>query len=228
MVVQPVERRNVPRPRIVALCAHCPPTLSAWHIYRRYVRWYSLGLGGPLMRLLLALLAASIAMMLRVEAQEASAYKVDEAVISQCVETAEKAWDQAHADVRRRCIGVETEKCLRDTDQNTYESNRRMFCSDAEAEAWRILMERAYAALLERYEKWDGERSKVQTGVVYEPVVPAVRRAHEAWMVSQDRDCEYASIEPGTGTNRYDEPARCRRNGTAERALLYRRWTYSR
>jgi uncharacterized protein YecT (DUF1311 family) len=99
-----------------------------------------------------------------------------------------------------------------------------MFCADAEAQVWTALMERAYEQLLKHYAKWDREQAGLQTGMDYEPVQPAVEKAHEAWLTSKEAHCYLVRIQAGAGTDRYDAPARCDLYDVAERALLYRRW----
>ena len=166
--------------------------------------------------LLLGLLCGSHA-----EAREARDYKASVERILKCVEAAEKALPETRIDTARQCIGIETQNCDRTT-EDTYQSNKRMYCASAEAEVWYELMQNAFSALVVRYSARDAEESKKQTGVEYEPVVPALRQAHEAW--EKGKDCEFARIQSGLGTDRYDAPARCGRDQVGERALLYRRW----
>ncbi|MDP1753857.1 MAG: lysozyme inhibitor LprI family protein [Reyranella sp.] len=154
-------------------------------------------------------------------------YKADEKRILDCVETAERSRDRTYVDLTRECIGKETNNCDLTTEHNTYESNRRMFCAGAEAQVWMALMERAYEQLLGYYAKWDREQSGLQTGMQYEPVQPAVEKAHEAWLASKEAHCDLVRIHAGIGTDRYDAPARCNLYDLAERALLYRRWLTS-
>lgn len=153
--------------------------------------------------------------------REARDYKASEKSVVNCIESAEKALLQTGMDITRQCIGIETRNCDSST-EDTYQSNKRMYCASAEAEVWFKLMQEAFAALVARYTTWDAEESKRQTAVEYEPVVPALKQAHEAW--EQGKDCEFARIQPGMGTDKYDVPARCERDRVAERALLYRRW----
>ena len=154
-------------------------------------------------------------------AREARDYKASERSIVGCIESAEKTLLETGVDTTRQCIGIETRNCDQTT-EDTYQSNKRMYCASAEAEVWSGLMEAAFATLITRYTAWDAEGGKKQTGVEYEPVVPALKQAHEAWV--QRKDCEFARIQPGQGTDKYDVPARCGRDQVAERALLYRRW----
>ncbi len=154
-------------------------------------------------------------------AREARDYKASEQSIVNCIEAAEKALLQTGVDITRQCIGIETRNCDQ-TSEDTYQSNKQMYCASAEAEVWSRLMEAALATLITRYSAWDAEGGNKQTGVAYEPVVPALRQAHEAW--EQRKDCEFARIQPGQGTDKYDVPARCARDQVADRALLYRRW----
>lgn len=154
-------------------------------------------------------------------AREARDYKASERSIVNCIESAEKVLLETGVDITRQCIGIESRNCDQAT-EDTYRSNKLMFCASAEAEVWSRLMEAAFATLVARYTAWDAEESKKQRAVEYEPVVPALRQAHEAW--EQRKDCEFARIEPGQGTAKYDAPARCDRDQVAERALLYRRW----
>lgn len=154
-------------------------------------------------------------------AREARDYKANEKSVVSCVEAAEKALLQTGVDIARQCIGLEMRSCLSST-EDTYQPHKRMFCASAEAEVWLKLMQDAFSALIARYTKQDAEQGKERTGVEYEPVVPALKQAHEAW--EQGKDCEFARIQPGMGTDRIDAPARCGRDEAAERALLYRRW----
>lgn len=154
-------------------------------------------------------------------AREARDYKASERMIANCIEAAEKALLETGIDITRQCIGIETRNCDRTT-EDTYQSNKRMYCASAESEVWYRLMQNALAALVIRYSTRDAEEGKKQTGVEYEPVVSALKRAHEAW--EQGKDCEFARIQPGLGTDRYDAPARCARDQAAERTFLYRRW----
>lgn len=154
-------------------------------------------------------------------AREARDYKADEKSMVSCIEEAEKALLQTGTDIRRQCIGLETRSCMIGT-EDSYQPHKRMFCASAEAEVWFKLMQDAFAALIARYTKQDAEQGKQRTGVEYEPVAPALKQAHEVW--EQSKDCEFARIQPGIGTDRIDAPARCGRDQAAERALLYRRW----
>ncbi len=156
--------------------------------------------------------------------EDSKDYKANEKRILDCVEASEKSRDRTYVDLTRECIGKETNNCDLTTEHNTYESNRRMFCAGAEAQVWTVLMERAYEQLLDRYAKWDREQSGLQTGMNYEPVQPAVEKAHEAWLTSKEVHCDLVRIHAGTGTDRYDAPARCDLYDVAERALLYRHW----
>jgi len=174
------------------------------------------------MRLLLLLLAGSL-IASEVEARDARDYKANGERILKCVEAAEKALLETGVDIRRQCIGIETQNCDRTTDDNTYQSNKRMYCAGAEVEVWTALMEKAYSQLLDRYATWDQEQSSAQAGQEHKPVVPALKSAHEAWLQGS-QDCEFAHIQAGQGTDRYDAPARCARDRSAERALLYRKW----
>jgi uncharacterized protein YecT (DUF1311 family) len=164
---------------------------------------------------------AGVLLALPASAREAKDYKASETSIVSCIEVAETALSRTGTDNTRQCIGPETRNCD-STTEDTYQSNKRMYCAAAEAEVWFKLMQDAFAALVARYTAWDSEQSKRQTGVAYEPVVPALKQAHEAW--EQGKDCEFARIQAGMGTDRYDAPARCGRDQVAERALLYRRW----
>lgn len=164
---------------------------------------------------------AGMLLAMAAHAREARDYEADEKSMVNCIEEAERTLQQTGVDIRRQCIGRETQNCD-GTTEDTYQSNKRMYCASAEAEVWFKLMKDAFAALVSRYTAWDAEQSKRQTRVEYEPVVPALKQAHEAW--EQGKDCEFARIEAGMGTARYDAPARCGRDQAAERALLYRRW----
>lgn len=154
-------------------------------------------------------------------------YKADERRILACVEAAEKSRDQLHIDLTLRCVGKEMENCDQTTGHNTYESNRRMFCAGAEAQAWNAIMEKAYAKLLEWSDKCDKEQCTVFKDQVtkYEPMVDALRAAHAAWLTSKEAHCELVRIQAGSGTDRYDGPARCELYDVAERALVYRMWS---
>jgi uncharacterized protein YecT (DUF1311 family) len=171
---------------------------------------------------LLALVFLGLLSAAPAHARDPREYKANEASIVKCAEAAEQVLTQTGIDIRRECIGVQTQNCMSTTDDNTYASNKRMYCAGAEAVAWHALMEKAYNQLLERYAKWDQEQSAATSGMKHEPVVPALKAAHEAW--SKLQDCEFAHIQPGQGTDRYDAPARCARYKNAERALLYREW----
>ncbi|MEK7687717.1 MAG: lysozyme inhibitor LprI family protein [Pseudomonadota bacterium] len=171
------------------------------------------------MRWLWAILGVLFAM--PINAREARDYKASEKLIVNCIEAAEKALLETGVDGTRQCIGIETRNCDRTT-EDTYQSNKRMYCASAEAEVWFGLMQNAFAALIVRYTTRDAEEGKKRTGAEYEPVAPALKQAQEAW--EQGKDCEFARIQPGLGTDRYDAPARCGRDQVAERALLYRRW----
>jgi uncharacterized protein YecT (DUF1311 family) len=172
---------------------------------------------------LLPMLLLGLFFVSQAEAQDARDYKASGERILKCVEAAEKALLETGVDIRRQCIGIETLNCDRTTEDNTYQSNKRMYCAGAEAEAWAAIMEKAYSQLLERYTKWDQEQSSARTGTEHKPVVPALKSAHEAWLQGS-QDCEFAHIQAGEGTDRYDAPARCTRYQNAERALLYRKW----
>jgi uncharacterized protein YecT (DUF1311 family) len=171
---------------------------------------------------LLALVFLGLLSAVQAHARDPREYNASETSIVRCVEAAEQALIQTGVDVRRQCIGRETQNCMSTTDDNTYASNKRMYCAGAEAVAWHALMEKAYNQLLERYAKWDREQSAVASGMKQEPVVPALKAAHEAWL--QLQDCEFTHVQAGQGTDRYDAPARCARYQNAERALLYRGW----
>lgn len=164
---------------------------------------------------------AGVLLALPASAREAKDYRASETSIVNCIEAAETTLSRTGTDTTRQCIGPETRNC-ESTTEDTYQSNKRMYCAAAEAEVWSKLMQNALAALVVRYTLWDAEQSKRQTGVAYEPVVTALKQAHEAW--EQGKDCEFARIQAGVGTDRYDAPARCERDQVAERALLYRRW----
>lgn len=165
--------------------------------------------------------AAGVLLALPATAREAQDYKASEKSIVSCIEAAEASLSQTGTDITRQCIGIETRNCMSST-EDTYQAHKRMFCASAEAEVWFKLMQDAFAALIARYTKHDAEESQRQTGVEYEPVVPALKQAHEAW--EQGKDCEFARIQPGMGTDRIDAPARCGRDQVAARALTYRRW----
>ncbi|CAN5903239.1 hypothetical protein BH11PSE3_BH11PSE3_21200 [soil metagenome] len=153
--------------------------------------------------------------------REARDYEADERSITDCVEAAERSRSAVSADLIRQCIGQQTQICDRVT-QDAYQSNKRMYCADAEAEVWRRLLGRAYASLLEALTKADDDARKMTT-LTYESAADALKQAHEAWKAT-DKDCEFARIQARFGTDRYDVPARCERDRIAERALLYRRW----
>jgi hypothetical protein len=164
---------------------------------------------------------AGVLLALPASAREAKDYKASETSIVNCIEAAEAALLRMGTDITRQCIGRETQNCMSST-EDTYQPHKRMFCASAEAEVWFKLMQDAFAALIARYTKDDAEQSKVQTSVEYEPVVPALKQAHDAW--EQGKDCEFARIQAGIGTDRIDAPARCGRDQAAARALTYRRW----
>lgn len=164
---------------------------------------------------------AGVLLALPANARETRDYKASEKSILSCIEAAEASLLQTGTDITRQCIGIETRNCMSNA-EDTYQPHKRMFCASAEAEIWTKLMQEAFAALIARYTKHDAEESKVQKGVEYEPVVPALKQAHEAW--EQGKDCEFARIQPGMGTDRIDAPARCGRDQAAAGALTYRRW----
>jgi hypothetical protein len=66
--------------------------------------------------------------------QEAREYRADVTRMLACVEAAEKTELQTNVVTTRQCVGKETELCLLTTD-DTYQSNERMFCASAEADA---------------------------------------------------------------------------------------------
>lgn len=155
------------------------------------------------------------------QAREARDYQADERRMLDCIEAAERTRSATGIDLTRQCIGQQTQFCDSVTRDN-YQSNKRMFCAEAEARVWRTFLERAYALLVEAFTKADENARKI-SAVSFESAVDALKHAHEAWQAS-DKDCELARIQAGGGTDRYDVPARCERDRVAERALLYRRW----
>jgi uncharacterized protein YecT (DUF1311 family) len=155
------------------------------------------------------------------QAREARDYEADERRMLDCVEAAERTRSATGIDLTRQCIGQQTQFCDRVT-QDTYQSNKRMFCAGAEAKVWRSFLERAYSLLMEDFTKAD-EDARRMSAVSFESSVDALKRAHEAWSTANN-DCELARVQARDGTDRYDVPARCERDRLAERALLYRRW----
>lgn len=122
------------------------------------------------------------------------------------------------------CVGQEKKRCLDDTERNDYEPFRQMYCADAEVQVWNLLLESAYARLLDYYDKCDRDRCAGTQDGNYEPIVPGLERLHEAWMTAKDRHCELVRIHAGSGTMRYDAPVNCELEHIAGRALLYREW----
>jgi hypothetical protein len=160
----------------------------------------------------------------RAYSREAQDFEASEQAILECVESAEKVRLQAGGDVTRQCIGRETRRCRESTDAGD-RAIKEMFCASAEGVAWFAIMGKAYASLLERTAKND-EESKTQRAV-FDPALPIalplLKEAHEVWLAGS-ADCVFLQARAGVGTDRYDAPARCGRDRTAERALLYRQW----
>jgi uncharacterized protein YecT (DUF1311 family) len=185
-------------------------------------------MGGPMRRLCSFVVALCILFVgTCAYSKDSQDYQADEKRILACIEAAEKSRDQLHIDLTQRCVGNEMEYCDRTTEHNTYESNRRMYCAVAEAAVWNALMEKAYSKLLEWADKCDKEKCTVfkSETTQYEPMVDALKAAHAAWLTSKEAHCELVRIQAGSGTDRYDGPARCELYDVAERALVYRVWT---
>jgi len=147
-------------------------------------------------------------------------FKADEATMRSCVDDAEKAKRSAFTD----CVGREARRCI-DTTEYPWQSAKRGLCAGAELEVWGAWMQAAYSELRGKAEKCDHERCSVFSGVSdFEPILPALESAHEAWRISKERHCELVRIQAGSGTDRFDGPIWCNLDEDAERALLYRSW----
>jgi len=153
--------------------------------------------------------------------RDARDYQADERRVVDCVEAAERTRSATGVDLTRQCVGQQTQVCDRVT-EDTYQSNKRMYCADAEAEVWDRMLDSAYSSLLAALTKADDDAQKMTT-LTYESAADGLKQAHEAWKAG-DKDCDFARIQARFGTDRYDVPARCARDRIADRALLYRRW----
>ena len=63
-------------------------------------------------------------------AREARDYKASARLVVNCIEAAEKALVETGVDITRQRIGIETRNCDRTT-EDTYQSNKRMYCASA-------------------------------------------------------------------------------------------------
>jgi hypothetical protein len=152
------------------------------------------------------------------EARDSPEFKVSDAVVLRCVETAERSTADRGDEEARDCIGRETATCLGALTSGSPSMNA-LHCTSSEAAAWQEIAKKAYAALLVETTKEDGNRpSGAQSSL------PALQRTHELWQQAAAEDCVFARLRPTETTMQSETSARCWRDKHAERALLYRRW----
>jgi uncharacterized protein YecT (DUF1311 family) len=152
----------------------------------------------------------------------ASDFKASEQRILECIVSAEKEALRTGVDSTGQCIDQETRRC-RETTSPDNRAHKEMYCASAEGQAWAAILDKEYAALRQRVGKMDEEFAKLTAfNPPLEAALPLLAEAHQAWLAGA-ADCAFAAAQVGPGTDRIVQPARCSRDRTAERALLYRR-----
>ncbi|GEP59222.1 lysozyme inhibitor LprI family protein [Reyranella soli] len=151
----------------------------------------------------------------------AADFRASEHLILECIASAEKEQLRTGTEATRRCIGQETRRCVDTTDLDS-RAHQAMYCASAEGQAWAAILDREYASLRRQAAKWDEAAAKLPFNPPLEAALPLLGEAHQAWLAGE-ADCAFAAAQVGPGTDRIIQPARCQRDRTAERALLYRR-----
>jgi hypothetical protein len=151
-------------------------------------------------------------------ARDAPEFKVSDAAILRCVETAERSSADRGDEEARDCIGRETATCL-GTLLSGSPSVNALHCTASEAAAWHEIAKKAYATLLVEITKEDKNRPNGA-----QASLPALQRTHELWQQAAAEDCVFARLRPAEATMQSETAARCWRDKHGERALLYRRW----
>jgi uncharacterized protein YecT (DUF1311 family) len=150
--------------------------------------------------------------------RSAADFRASEQLILECIASAEKEQLRTGTEVTRRCIGQETRRCV-DTTDLEFRAHQAMYCASAEGQAWAAILDREYVSLRRQAATWDEEAAKLPINPPLEAGLPLLA---EAWMAGE-ADCAFVAALAGPGTDRFVRPARCQRDRTAERALLYRR-----